>query len=488
MTLRERQNFDILIRGGTLIDGTKRPRCDLDVGIAGDKVVFIGDASHLSANQVIDASGKIVAPGFIDSHSHDDAALLLDPAMMPKITQGVTSVVTGNCGISTAPLARKAERPMPLSLIASRESHEAANFSYFGDYLAALERSPASVNVIPMVGHTTLRVSTMDELDREASPKEVHAMQALLLESMDAGAIGLSTGTYYPPAAAATTEEIVRVCKPLAEKGGIYVTHMRDEADRCVESIEETLQIGRLLGVPVVISHHKLARGQNFGKSLVTLPMIDAAMKCQCVALDCYPYNASSTMLHQDESRLQGRVLIASSGSHPELVGLELSKIATSWGVSLEEASKRLQPASAIYFSMDESDVQRILAYEHTMIGSDGLPTNDKPHPRLWGTFPRVLGRYSRELKLFSLETAVWKMTGLTAKTFGIQRRGTVTVGNYADLVVFDSATVSDRATYEDPAQPSAGIETVVVNGEVTFAGHGHTGQRAGRVLRRQSA
>jgi N-acyl-D-amino-acid deacylase len=488
MTQRKDFKLDTLIRGGTLIDGTKRPRYDSDVGIAGGEVVFIGDASHLSAERVIDALGKIVAPGFIDSHTHDDAALLLDPQMMPKISQGVTSVVTGNCGVSTAPLTSGAKRPMPLSLIASREFHEAATFARFDSYLTALEQSPASVNVIPMVGHTTLRVSTMDALDREARADEVQAMRALLAEAMDAGAVGLSTGTYYPPAAAATTDEIVSVCKPLAEKGGIYVTHMRDEADRCVESIEETLRIGRTLGIPVIISHHKLAREQNFGKSLVTLPMIEAAMRCQCVGLDCYPYDASSTMLHQDETRLRGRVRIASSGAHPELVGRELADIAALWGVSLAEASKRLQPASAIYFSMDESDVQRILAFEQTMIGSDGLPSSEKPHPRLWGTFSRVLGRYCRELSLFPLETAVWKMTGLTARTFGIQRRGTVELGNYADLVVFDAATVGDRATYEDPAQPSAGIETVIVNGEVTFAGGAHTGQRAGRVLRRRTA
>ncbi|MGN6319344.1 N-acyl-D-amino-acid deacylase family protein [Trinickia sp.] len=480
--------LSLLIRGGTLIDGTKRARVDADIGIAGDQVVFIGDASHLSADRVIDASGKIVAPGFIDSHTHDDAALLLDPLMLAKVSQGVTSVVTGNCGVSTAPLADHVPRPMPLSLIASRESHEGASFPHFAGYLAALDRSPASVNVIPMVGHTTLRVSAMDALDREARPDEIEAMRALLSEAMEAGAVGLSTGTYYPPAAAATMREIVEVCRPLAEKGGIYVTHMRDEADRCVESIEETLEIGRALGVPVVISHHKLAREQNFGKSRVTLPLIEAAMKCQCVGLDCYPYDASSTMLHQDEKRLQGRVKIASSGSHPELVGRELADIAASWGVSLVEASKRLQPASAIYFSMDEADVQRILAFEHTMIGSDGLPSREKPHPRLWGTFSRVLGRYCRELSLFPLETAIWKMTGLTAQTFGVERRGTIEVGQYADIVVFDAATVGDRATYEDPAQQSAGIEAVIVNGEVTFAGGAHIGRRAGRVVRRRAA
>jgi N-acyl-D-amino-acid deacylase len=486
MAAQVNAQLSLLIRGGTLIDGTKRPRVDADIGIVGDNVVFVGDASNLPADRIIDASGKIVAPGFIDSHTHDDAALLLDPLMLAKISQGVTSVVTGNCGVSTAPLADHMPRPMPLSLIASRELHSGASFPNFAGYLTALDRSPASVNVIPLVGHTTLRVSAMDDLDREARPDEIEAMRALLSEAMEAGALGLSTGTYYPPSAAATAREIVEVCRPLAENGGIYVTHMRDEADHCVEAIEETLDIGRSLGIPVVISHHKLAREQNFGKSLVTLPLIEAAMKCQCVGLDCYPYDASSTMLHQDERRLQGRVQIASSGSHPELVGRELADIAASWGVSLAQASKRLQPASAIYFSMDEADVQRILAFEHTMIGSDGLPSREKPHPRLWGTFSRVLGRYCRELSLFPLETAIWKMTGLTARTFGVERRGTIEVGNYADIVVFDAATVGDRATYEDPAQPSAGIEAVIVNGEVTFADGAHVGRRAGRVVRRR--
>jgi len=214
------------------------------------------------------------------------------------------------------------------------------------------------------------------------------------------------------------------------------------------------------------------------------LAAIDAARRCQCVALDCYPYTAGSTMLHDDPVRLQGRVLIAHSEPEPGMAGRDLDDIAREWGCSKLDAVKRLQPASAIYFMMDEADVQRILAYEPTMIGSDGIPLGPKPHPRLWGTFPRVLGRYSRELKLFPLETAVWKMTGLTAGNFGLEGRGTIAEGAWADLVVFDPDAVIDTATYEDPQRPAAGIDTVVVNGvPVWQAGQG-TGARPGQVLR----
>jgi N-acyl-D-amino-acid deacylase len=208
-------------------------------------------------------------------------------------------------------------------------------------------------------------------------------------------------------------------------------------------------------------------------------------MQCQCVALDCYPYTAGSTMLHTDPTRLQGRVLIAHSDAHPGAAGRDLDDIAREWGVDKLEAARRLQPATAIYFMMDEADVQRILAYEHTMVGSDGIPGGERPHPRLWGSFPRVLGHYSRDLGLFPLETAVWKMTGLTARNFGLADRGRIAEGMAADLVVFDAGSVADTATYEDPQRPAAGIDTVLVNGVAVWAQGRATGQRPGRVLSR---
>ncbi|HEX7436599.1 MAG TPA: amidohydrolase family protein, partial [Caldimonas sp.] len=352
---------------------------------------------------------------------------------------------------------------------------------------AELERDPPSVNVAALVGHSTLRVMTMTALDRPAEPAEIAAMQALLSEALAAGAIGLSTGTFYPPAVKATTEEIIDVGRPLGASGAIYVTHMRDEADRVMEALDETFRIGRELDVPVVVSHHKVQNVANFGRSTVTLPHIRAAMACQCVALDCYPYTAGSTMIRTDRGMLDGRVLIASSQPHPECAGRDLDAIAHDWGIAKDEAARRLQPGSAIYFLMDEDDVRRILAFDETMIGSDGIPAGAKPHPRLWGTFPRVLGHYSRDVGLFPLETAVWKMTGLTARNFGLRERGTLAVGQHADVVVFDPATIRAAASYEAPTRPAEGIDAVIVNGTVTWRHGRHSGARQGQVIRRDS-
>jgi N-acyl-D-amino-acid deacylase len=484
MTDETTRSFDMLIRGGTVVDGARTPRFKADVGIRDGRIVEIGDLSGSTAERILDAAGKIVAPGFIDSHTHDDGAVLFDPGMACKVSQGVTTVVTGNCGISIAPLKPGVPWPMPLNLLAAEDG---ASFERFADYMAALRKAPASVNVAPMVGHTTLRVMAMTALDRAARPDEIAAMQGLLTEALEAGAIGISTGTYYPPAAAAPTEEVIEVCRPLTGSGAVYVTHMRNEAEGCVDSLNETFAIGRALDVPVVISHHKLQREANFGKSKVTLPLIRKAMGCQCVALDCYPYNASSTVLHTEEAKLQGRIRIATSKPYPSFAGRELADIAAQWGVDRVEPARRLQPASAIYFNMDEGDVQNILAFDETMIGSDGLPLGEKPHPRLWGTFPRVLGHYCRDLKLFPLETAVWKMSGLTARNFGLAGRGTIAVGNNADVVVFDAANVRDAATFNAPCEPAEGVEAVIVNGALTWWQGVHCGARAGQVISRRS-
>ncbi len=473
--------FDLVVAGGTVIDGTRAPRFDADVGVAAGRIAAVGDLAVRPARRRIDARGRIVAPGFIDAHTHDDIALLRQPGMDFKASQGVTTVVTGNCGISPAPLLPDTPAPPPISLAVDGAG---ARFASFGAYLDALRARPAALNVAPLVGHTTLRARCVADLGRAAGDAEIAAMQAHVREALAAGAFGVSTGTYYPPAAAATTEEIIEVCRPLTGSGGVFATHMRDEQDAVLASLQETFRIGRELGVPVVVSHHKVTGARNHGRSVQTLAAIDAARRCQCVALDCYPYTAGSTMLHDDPVRLEGRVLIAHSEPEPRMAGRELDEIAREWGCSKLDAVRRLQPASAIYFMMDEADVQRILAYEPTMIGSDGIPLGDKPHPRLWGTFPRVLGHYSRGLMLFPLETAVWKMTGLTAANFGLEGRGTIAEGAWADLVVFDPDAVIDTATYEDPQRPAAGIDTVVVNGvPVWQAGQG-TGARPGQVLR----
>ena len=476
--------FDLLIRGGTVIDGTRAPRFDADLGIRDGRIAAIGDLAGRGAARTLDAGGRIVAPGFIDSHTHDDQALLSQPDMSFKVSQGVTTVVAGNCGISIAPLRADTPLPSPLDLL---DASAKARFASFAEYFAQLRQTPAAVNVAALVGHSTLRVLTMASLDRPAEPAEIEAMRALVAEALEAGAIGLSTGTFYPPAVKATTEEIIEVGRPLTAQGGLYVTHMRDEADRVMESLDETFRIGRELDVAVVVSHHKVQNAPNFGRSALTLPHIRAAMQCQCVALDCYPYNAGSTMIRTDRGMLDGRVLIASSAPHPECAGRDLDAIAAEWGVGKDEAARRLQPGSAIYFLMDEGDVRSILAFDETMIGSDGIPVGEKPHPRLWGTFPRVLGHYSRDVGLFPLETAVWKMTGLTARNFGLAERGTLAVGHAADIVVFDAATIRDAASYESPKQPAEGIDAVIVNGTIAWQHGRHSGARTGQVLRRSA-
>ncbi|MES2534028.1 MAG: D-aminoacylase [Pseudomonadota bacterium] len=478
-------HYDLLITGGTVIDGTKAPRFTADVGVIDGRIAAVGDLAGHTADSVLDATGRIVAPGFIDSHTHDDQAVLSQPAMAFKVSQGVTTVIAGNCGISAAPLRTDMDLPMPLSLI---DTPAEGRFTTFRAYLDALRATPSSVNVAAMIGHSTIRAVTMGDkdLDRVATGAEIAAMQALVEEAMQAGAIGLSTGTFYPPAVKATTEEIIEVSRPLAARKALYVTHMRDEGDKVMEALEETFSIGRALDIPVVVSHHKVQNVQNFGKTKVTLPFIQEAMKHQCIGLDCYPYTAGSTMIRTDRGMMDGRVLIASSEPHPECAGRDLKDIAAEWGVSGEEAAKRLQPGSAIYFMMDEDDVQRVLAFDETMIGSDGIPLGDKPHPRLWGTFPRVLGHYSRDVGLFPLETAVWKMTGLTARNFGLHERGALKPGHHADIVIFDAATVRDAANYETPTRPAEGIDAVIVNGVVTWQHGVHAGARGGQVIVRK--
>ena len=474
---------DFILRGGEVIDGSGARRFPADVAIAGDRIVEVGAVAKAAGAREIDASGKIVAPGFIDVHTHDDRALFASPEMAAKASQGVTTVVTGNCGISLAPLRIDHAPPPPLDLIG-----DAADYRYgrFADYLAALDRTPAAVNAACLVGHSTLRVGTMSALDRPAEPHELTRMQELLQEALDAGAVGMSSGLAYAPAEHAPPAEIEALAALLRPAGALYTTHMRNEGAGVLESLEESFAVGRAAGVPVVISHHKTIGRDNFGRTAETLPVIAAALARQEIGLDAYPYIASSTVLTATQAERATKVLVTWSKSAPEQAGRELSAIAADWGVEPRAAVDRLQPAGAIYWMMDEPDVQRVLSFPHTMIGSDGLPHDFHPHPRLWGTFPRVLGHYCRELGLFGLEEAVRRMTGLPAGRFGLSGRGKVSAGAYADITVFDPATVIDRATFEKPITPADGIEHVFVNGRPVWVEGKPSGERPGRALRRQ--
>ncbi|MFM0476324.1 D-aminoacylase [Paraburkholderia strydomiana] len=474
-------HFQLIIRNGDVIDGTGDARFAADVGVNDDRIAAIGDLSAASADTTIDAAGKIVAPGFIDSHTHDDAFVLTNPDVTPKVVQGVTTVIAGNCGISLAPLSADAV-PQPLDLLGAPEC-----FAYdsFGAYLAALERAPAAVNIAALVGHSTLRVRHMSDLAREATADERRRMAADVEEAMQAGAFGVSSGTFYPSAASASTQELIDVCEPLRRHPGVFATHLRDETADIVPSMQEAFAIGAAVGANLVLSHHKVAGKENHGRSTETLALIDAQSERQPLCLDCHPYHATSTMLRADRIRQSSRVILAWSTKRPELAGKDFADVLPLYDGSIEAAIEDLKPAGAIYFVMDEGDVRRIFSHERTMVGSDGLPNDTAPHPRLWGTFPRVLGHYSRDLKLFPLETAVRKMTGLTAEQFGIAGRGHVAEGSYADLVVFDPDEVIDRATFDEPKLAPKGIEHVIVNGVPVLMHAQPTGARPGRALRR---
>ena len=478
--------FDVLIRHAEIVDGTGAARFDGDIGIQGDRIARVGDLSGARGRQEIDARGLVAAPGFIDAHTHDDRVMLSAGDMTPKVSQGVTTVIGGNCGISLAPMPQPAPATITPPLDLLDNTGQWYRYARYGDYLQALQAQPAATNCAMLVGHSTLRVITMEDLSRPATGGEIAAMRGHVTEALESGAIGVSTGLVYAPAMAASTEEVIEVCRPLTEHGGLYCTHMRDEGDEIMASLEETFRIGRELGVPVVISHHKLAGLNNHGRSVQTLQRIREAMAQQPVCLDCYPYSASSTILTYKQATGSSRTIVTWSKSQPQYAGRELDDIMREMGCSLEETITRLLPAGAIYFRMDDADVQRILKFDDTMIGSDGLPHDSLPHPRLWGTFPRVLGHYGRGLGLFPLEKAVHKMSGLTAARFGLADRGVVREGAFADLTLFNADTVDEAATFDKPIAPSIGIETVLVNGAVVWCDGKPSGARPGRVLRRQ--
>ncbi|MGB7265647.1 MAG: D-aminoacylase [Terracidiphilus sp.] len=473
---------DTLIRRARVYDGSGAEPEVVDVALLGDRIAAVAPALSMRAQSVVEADGLALAPGFIDSHTHDDLSVLHAPEMAPKISQGVTAVITGNCGISAAPVTLRSGLPDPMNLLG-----DAAAFRYptFAAYRTAIQAAAPAVNVAALVGHTALRSNHMDRLDRAATGAEVQAMTAQLQEALDGGALGLSTGLAYLSAYAASTEEVLELARSLAAAGAIYATHMRTEGDAILDAMQEAFTIARSSQVPVIVSHLKCAGIANWGRSDEVLHALDAARNAQSAGCDCYPYAASSSTLDLRQVDERVEIFITWSSSHPEAAGQSLERIALQWSVSQLEAARLLQPAGAIYHSLCEDDMRRILRHPATMIGSDGLPNDPMPHPRLWGTFPRVLGRYCREQKLFSLAEAVHKMTGMPAQRFGIAERGFIREGFFADITLFDAEKIIDTATFSDPRRPASGIVAVWVNGALSYDAKGIMQQRAGRFLPR---
>ena len=459
-------NYDYLIVNAEVIDGSGTIGQKQDVAICGKKIVAVGQLSRDNADTVIDADGLILAPGFIDVHTHDDLEVLRNPGMLNKVSQGVTSVIIGNCGISASPYQSKEAPVDPINLLGQQSEFV---FPQLIDFINAFEKISPNVNVAALVGHTSLRAQVMDNLDRAATASEMQKMVELLNVALSQGALGLSSGLAYKNAYAAPTEEVALLVKQLKAFDAIYTTHIRTEFDGIIGALDEAFDVAKAEGVQVVISHLKCAGKANWGRADEIISHIKDKQKSQKISCDCYPYNASSSTLDLQQVTEDFEVFITWSEPHPEKSELNLSEIATQWQVSLMEAAKRLQPAGAVYHGMDENDVRKFLSFPSSMIGSDGLPCDPHPHPRLWGAFPRVLGHYSREESVLDLSTAVHKMTGLSATEFGLSQRGFIREGYYADIVLFDAKTIKDMASFTEPFAQSRGIESVWVNGQLTY-------------------
>jgi len=480
--MRDETILDLKITGGWVVDGSGAPRRQADVGIIGERIAAVGDLSRRAAYRQLDAGGRIVAPGFIDVHGHDDLMFVERPGLPWKITQGITSVVVGNCGVSGAPAPLPGNTAAALALLG-----ETPLFADMAGYFDTLRARQPMINVAALVGHANLRLAAMADPAGTPGAREQAAMEAMLDQSLQAGAVGFSTGLAYDPGAAARPPELEGLARVAARHGCLHTSHIRNEGDAVEAAVDEVLQVGQATGCATVLSHHKCMLPRNWGRSRATLASIDRVRAGGVdVALDIYPYPGSSTILIPDRAETIDGIRITWSTPHPECSGEYLADIAARWGCDRTEAARRLSPAGAIYFAMDEAEVQRIFRHECCMVGSDGLPNDARPHPRLWGTFPRILGRYVREAQIMTLEQAVAKMTALPARVFGLAGRGTLRPGAWADVVVFDADTVIDRATWDAPTEPSAGIEAVLVNGTQVYP-TAPAARRPGRILRREA-
>jgi len=529
--------FDLIIRNGTLLDGTGAPARRADVGISGDTIAAIGDLAHASAARVLDATACYVTPGFIDIHTHSDETIFLNPQMESKIHQGVTTEVTGNCGSSAAPVYGAARDDLLREM--ARYPDLVFDWYTLDEYLTRVEHTRLSTNYATCVGHGTLRACVMGHAMRAPTDDELKQMQQLLARALEEGAWGLSTGLIYPPSSYADSDELVALSRVAAEYGGLYTSHIRNEGDRLLEAVEEALTIGERARIRVQLAHHKAAGKRNWGKVNASLEKIaQARERGVLVCADQYPYIASSTGLgvvlpdwaHEGgwdklSERLRDaathqqiadavraarpgwenpavdsgwhNILIVGCASDRSLQGKTVWQIAEMWGKDPVETSLDLLLANQgavqiVIFSMCEEDVKTVLRVPWVFVGSDSsarAPTGplaeSQCHPRAYGTFPRVLAKYVRDENVLTWEQAIAKMTSGPARMLGLARRGELRVGYFADVVVFDPQTIADTATFTAPHQFPRGIEYVLVNGVVTIERGAHTGARAGRVLRK---
>jgi N-acyl-D-amino-acid deacylase len=526
--------LEILIKHGTVVDGTGKPAFKADGGIANGRVVAVAEGIEQEADRTIEARGLHVAPGFIDPHTHSDLTLLVDPRAESKIRQGVTTEVVGNCGSSPAPVMGAATEELradaaPLGLEPAWRS--------MADYVARLRSPGTALNVVVLVGHNTVRGSVVGYDDVQPSPQQQAEMERVVAEAMEQGARGLSTGLFYPPGNYAQTGEVVALARAAARHGGIYASHIRSESDGLLDAVAEAIDIGEQSQAQVEIAHLKLSGYRNWQAVDRLVSMLDDAQgRGLHVGCDQYPYNASSSWLacmlpywaqaggskvvadrlrdagtrarlRQDyaENRAEWEdrggmrdwkdIVVSDCDARPEIMGKTIADIAESEGKDALEAAFDLIVISdgqvgCVWFDQSEDNVQTLMRHPLVVVSSDGYALTPhgvlgrrKPHPRSYGTFPRVLGRYVRDLHVLSLEEALRKMTSMTAERFGLADRGVLREGAWADLVLFDAETVTDRATFTDPHQYPAGIPFVLVNGRLVIDQGDHTGALPGRVL-----
>ncbi|MEM2935750.1 MAG: D-aminoacylase [Candidatus Bathyarchaeia archaeon] len=525
--------FDVIVKNGKVVDGTGNPWFKADVGIKGGRIVKVGHLSSVEAEGIIDAKGLAVCPGFIDAHTHSDMTIPFGPKVESAVRQGVTTMVTGNCGMSLAPVNPAKENLLmryiaPLMPPGRKMKVE---WRTFGEYLDKMEEKGIAVNVAPLVGHGTAKIAVMGFEDRPPTAEELEEMKALIHEAMLSGAVGMSTGLIYAPGAYSKTDEIIELAKVVAKHGGVYASHIRNEGATLMEAMEEAIEIGEKAQVPVHISHHKASGRAFWGKTEKSLRLMEEA-RARGVDITCdqYPYEAGMTSLvmllplwaheggmdkllerlRNPEDREKMRkdledmvygwediyVGYVETEKNKPLEGKNLVEIAKARGTDEFTALCNLLLeengiASMVVFSMGEEDIRRVMRHHLQMVGSDSWAVAPydilgagKPHPRFYGTFPRILGKYVREEKVLTLEEAVRKMTSFPAQRFGLRDRGLVREGFWADLVVFDPETIRDRATYQDPHQYPEGIEYVMVNGKIVVEKGEHTGVLAGKVLR----
>ncbi len=496
------ERWDVIIRNATIYDGSGSQPFTADVALRNDRIMSVGQVKG-EAGAIFDAAGLALAPGFIDVHSHDDLIVLLSPEMDFKLMQGVTTDIVGNCGFGVA--------PYQAAIRSFRMFHpdvDPPSWEGYAGYMKTIDQNPPSLNIGVLVGHGTLRLGVMGNAQRQPTVEELAQMQALLREGLEAGAVGFSTGLIYEPGRYAHTAEMIALAKEVAAAGGLYATHMRNEAAGLLDSVREALRIGEVGGVPVQISHHKASGKENWGRVHDSLRVLEEARARGVeVTADQYPYTSGSTGLfaivqnnalneqgiHGGIGRVQPKdVLLASAPRHPEYEGKTLQDLSNQFGLPAEVAAQRVleeenMGAVVVIESMNEADVRMVMHHPTTMIGSDGVPSvGGKPHPRLYGTFPRVLGRYAREEGVLSLEEAIHRMSGFPATKFRLLDRGFIREGAYADLVLFDPKTILDTGTYADPRQYPKGIHHVFVNGVQVVQSGQHTRARPGRALRRR--